>query len=154
MAVVPWNQWFESFSEKFRKGVIFGFFSKIPKIPKNTLFRKIPVLQYRILDSLGAVQIHYYTFFWQSQTPAPPIFSFFFIYFNTDLLLLILGTGNESRGWMPSLAYCTLLEQKCKQPLLLLKNWRYFGVSTSEILPVFEKYLRYVIGQKLAMSQR
>ena len=33
------------FSETFRKGVIFGMFSKIPKIPKNTPFRKIPVLQ-------------------------------------------------------------------------------------------------------------
>ena len=37
------NQSLESFSEKFRKIVIFGFFSKIPK---NTSFRKIPVLQY------------------------------------------------------------------------------------------------------------
>ena len=42
----PWNQWFESFSEKIRKGVIFGMFSKIPKILKNTPFRKIPALQY------------------------------------------------------------------------------------------------------------
>ena len=30
------NQWLESFSEKNRKIVIFGFFSKIPNIPKNT----------------------------------------------------------------------------------------------------------------------
>ena len=51
-------------------------------------------------------------------------------------------------------AYCTLLEQKRKQPLLLFKNWRYFGGSISEISPVFEKYLRDVIGKKLAMSQR
>ena len=52
------------------------------------------------------------------------------------------------------MAYCTLLEQKRKQPLLLFKNWRYFGGSISEISPVFEKYLRDVIGKKLAMSQR
>ena len=36
-------------------------------------------------------------------------------------------------------AYCTLLEQKRKQTLLLFKNWLYFGGSISETSPVFDQ---------------
>ena len=43
------NQSLESFSEKFRKIVIFGFFSKIPKIPKNTRSTVIKITKYGII---------------------------------------------------------------------------------------------------------